>query len=75
MGTLATPKLEVLRREHPLAPTARRASKQPAGEHPIAEDGCRLPGAGLDAGVAPGIFRTETSLTAPERSKGGRSGR
>jgi hypothetical protein len=66
VGALATPELEVLRRQYPLAPSARRASKQPAGEHLIAEDGGRLPHAGLDAGVAPGILGTETSLTASE---------
>jgi hypothetical protein len=65
-GTLA-PELEVLRRQDPLAPAARGAPKQSCGEHPIAEDGCRLPYSGLDAGVAPGILGAETGLAAAER--------
>jgi len=65
-GTLA-PELEVLGRQDPLAPAQRRASQQSTGEHSIAEDGCRLPHRGLDAGVAPGILGAEPGLSAAER--------
>jgi hypothetical protein len=62
-----TPELEVLRRQDPLAPAARRATKQSSSEHPIAEDGRRLPHPGLDAGVAHGILGAEPGLSAAER--------
>jgi hypothetical protein len=65
-GALA-PELEVLRRQDPLAPSGRGTPKQSPGEHPIAEDGCRLPHSGLDAGVAPGIVEAEAGLAAAER--------
>ena len=71
-GTLA-PELEVLGRQDPLAPAPRRASEQSPGEHTIAEDGRRLPYAGLDAGVTPGILGAEPGLSAAERRYAGRA--
>jgi hypothetical protein len=66
LGSLA-PELEVFRPQYPLAPAARRAAEQSAGEHPVAEDRRQLPDSRLDAGVAPGILGAETGLAAAER--------
>ena len=69
----SAPDLAVLGRQDPLAPAPRRASEQSPGEHPIAENGRRLPHPSLDAGVAPGILGAEPGLPAAERRYAGRA--
>ena len=59
-----TPELEVLGRQNPVPQAERRASQQPAGEHPIAQNGCRLPDSRLDAGIAAGILGAEAGFPA-----------